>query len=289
MILAGLGCQSVAWADDDDDRHGEPARLEVFFQELFLGQMIHPQEKGEVQLTTGYFSAVETKHDARIPVAIEYGITDSFQIALGLPVDFKRLPERGEGVGNIELEGYWNFYNNPDTGWAYGVGFGLGLPNATMEVGDRAMIYEPFVVACRQYGSVGFNVSAGLEVKDFLDPEGQTEVQGNLALAVYRRFGRFIPLLELSTEIEEQTKVRLAPGIYWRPSWTRAEIGVSLPIGLTAATPDFGVFLLATVEFEPKGRKHSHDNDDGPESERPEPLRAGAADDSPAQGDPDDP
>jgi hypothetical protein len=245
---------------EDGERPAESAKLDVFFQELFLGQMVYPQEKGEIQFTTGYFSAVESKHEARLPVVVEYGITDRLQVSVELPVDFKHSEETVDGVGNIELETFWNFYNDPESGWACGVGFGLGLPPATRGAGDAAVIYEPFVAACRQWDAWGMNASAGMEVKDYR--RGETQVEGEFAWAVYRRWQQFTPLLELSVEVEpDETPVRLAPGLYWRPRSAPAEIGVSVPIGLTRAAPDFAVFVLATFEFQPGKRKRSVDDD----------------------------
>jgi hypothetical protein len=264
LFVCALGGASVCAEDKEGEGNsakddGDSTKVDVFFQELFFGQMVYPQEKGEIQLSTGFFQNSDEKRESRLPVVLEYGLTDNFQIAAGVPVEFKHHDEVSSGVGNIELEGYWNFHNNRSTGWASGVGFGLGLPSASPEVGDRAFFYEPFLIVARQIDRTGFNVSAGLEVKDFLDGEQETEVQGDIAAAVYRKFDHCVSLLELGIEVEqEKTTVRLAPGLYWHPAWTKAEIGVSFPMGLTTDTPDFGACLLVTREFQLKGRNNSH-------------------------------
>jgi len=269
MFLAGAYLAAGARADD---RAGESTKVKPFFQELFLGELVYPQEQGEIQFTTGFLTATETKHDSRLPVIIEYGITDRLQIAVGLPIDFQQGQESADGVGNIELEGFWNFYNDAQSGWAAGIGFGLGLPAATPDVGDRALLYEPFLAACRQFDNLDFNASAGLEIKDFLDDAQPTEVNGVMALAAFRRFDRLIPLIELRVELEASgTPVRLAPGLIWQPPATSAELGISFPVGLTDDAPDFAVFFLATIELETRRRKPSdHDDDNASESPRPQ-------------------
>jgi len=265
MFVFALG---GAWGHAEDDDDGGPdkgektsTKVDVFFQELFMGQIAYPQDKGEIQFSTGFFQNSDDKREDTLPVVLEYGVTDYFQVAAAVPVDFKHHEEVASGVGNIELEAYWNFLNNPKTGWMSGVGFGVGLPAASPDVGDRAFLYEPFCILGRQVGKTGVNVSAGLEIKDYLDDEEKTEVKGDIAAGIYRQFDHCVPLLELGVEVErEKTTVRLAPGLYWQPAWTEAEIGVSLPIGLTRETPDFGVWVLATMEFQPNGHKDSDDD-----------------------------
>jgi hypothetical protein len=169
-----------------------------------------------------------------------------------LPVGFNRFRGASDGLGNVELESYWNFCNDRQTGRAYGVGFNLGLPATSQDVGDKALIYEPFFVVYRQFGEIGFNASAGLEVKNFLNGE-KTELEGDIALAAFRKVGPFVPLIELGLQVEEEkTELRLAPGLYWHPRWMKPEIGVSFPIGMTPATPNFGAWLLITWEFNNK-------------------------------------
>ncbi|NQT12616.1 MAG: hypothetical protein HQ582_07705 [Planctomycetes bacterium] len=243
---------------------GQERALDEFFQELFLGESVYPQESKELQFTTGFLWRHEGRHDHRLPVLLEYGITDRFQVALELPVDWVRDDDqRHGGVGNIELETYWNFLNNPSSGWAAGVGFGLGFPAATDEVGDDAYLYEPFFVAYRQVGDcAAFNVSAGLEIEDPRH-EDETEVAGEVAAALIRRCDPFVLLLEAGVEIEtDETPVRLAPGVYWQPDDANWEIGVSLPIGLSSDAPDIGVFALWTVEF---GGDDDRDNNVDPD------------------------
>jgi hypothetical protein len=265
-IVAWLAAGSIVLADEDDDGSdahdkGEQDKIEVLFQELFLGEVVFPQDKGELQVSAGLWHGLDARRDSTLPLIVQYGITDRLEVGAWIPVDFRRTYGAANGLGNIELDGYWNVLNDPRTGWASGVGFGLGLPNATSQVGDRALSYQPFWVLCRERNEAGFNLSAAVDVKDPLDGQERNDVTGNLDFALFKKFGRFVPLLELGAEVDRQrTAVRLAPGLYWHPAWTNAEIGVSVPIGLTRDTPTLGGCLLITWEFEHHGQKNSPDD-----------------------------
>jgi hypothetical protein len=253
-----VAAPSPLWEDDSapgiryaSDRDGEEggSQFEPYLQEIFLGFVIYPQEQGEVQLTWGYFDHVESNHDSQFLFELEYGITDQLQIGFSLPADF--LPKESfDGVRHVGVELYWNFYNNLDTGRGYGAGFELGFPTDAPAGESRTYIYEPFVVAYQDFKTFAVNLSGGLEIEDALEPGEPTETRGELAAAAFGSVGKFTPMLELGVEIEpDQTTVRLAPGLYWSPCEKPVDFAVALPIGLNRDTPDFGVFLLAIVEF----------------------------------------
>lgn len=234
VVFASVMSDSVSAQEEHES-------VEQIFQELFLGESVYPQEARELQFTTGFLFAHERQHDSRIPVLIEYGLTDRLQIGIEVPIDFLGADD---GVGNIELEGYWNLLNDRRSGWAAGIGLGLGLPTATPEVGEEELIYEPFFIVYRELDSLAINFSAGLEIED------SSEITGELAVALIKRWKPFVLILETGLEIEpDETSLRLAPAIYWQPPCANWELGVSVPVGLNADTPDIGVFVLFTIEF----------------------------------------
>ena len=243
------------------------SKVEELVQEVFLGEIVYPQDQGELQFTTGYLLANKGNNflwgskgedDFQIPVLLEYGLTDRLQFGTLIPVNFLRTGQaESEGVGNVELELYYNFYNDRRSGRAYGVGFALGLPPATSEIGENALSYEPFFVAYQQFNQYALNFSASLEIEEPLgkDQERDSDVGGDLSLAVIRKYDTVTLLAEIETQIEsDNTLLRLAPGLYWQPR-DNFELGVSLPIGLTNDTPDLGVFVLMTIEFGGSGEK----------------------------------
>ena len=238
-------CVAIAQAGDEKQRE---TKVEEILEELFLGEVVFPQERGELQFTPGFFWSHKREDDLAIPVLLEYGITDRLQIMCELPVE---LADEAAGLGNVELGGYCNFFSDANAGRAYGAGVGLALPTATTDVGEEAVIFEPFFIAYQEVGRVSVNVFTKLEIEAPISGEEDTQIGGEIGLALFGQLGRFVPLLELGVEIEEdETAVRIAPAIVWQPRrLENAEFGVSLPVGVTEQTPDLGVFVLMTWEF----------------------------------------
>jgi hypothetical protein len=254
----GAGSNSATDQDEDDsgadDGDEDNDKVERYMEELFLGFIVYPQEKDELQLTWGLFNGIEGARDGVYFFETEYGITDRFQVGLGLPFHNFEEDSSLDGLRHIELEAYYNFYSNRSTGRAYGVGFEMGLPVAA-KGRERNYFYEPFFVAYQEFGNNNaVNFSAALEIEDSLEEDEPVEVGAELTLSVFRKIGKFVPMLELGVELEdERTPTRLAPALYWHPWEKTVDFAISLPIGLNDDTADLGVFFLFILEFEADG------------------------------------
>ena len=251
-VVISLLYHHPVFAEEAKEAEDDEPCFERVIEELFLGIVVYPQERGELQLSNVYRSAHKRTDDFQLETFIEYGITDRFQIAADLPVDFLRAqPEKVQGLGNVEIEAYYNFYNNKDYTKAYGAGFVVGLPSATTGIGERAMSYEAYLVGFRELKPFYINLYAAIEFEDPFgnddffelgDPfesDDKSGVSGDISLAVFRKYDRFVLDLELGVRIEEdETPVRLAPALYWHPrAWKNSEFAVALPVGLTGETP----------------------------------------------------
>jgi hypothetical protein len=231
--------------EDDDDQ------IAPLVEELFLGTIVYPQEKNEVQLTFGYFDDVDADGNSAQLFELEYGITDRFQIGLEVPIESVEDEEPFDGVRQLGLELYYNFYNNRCRGRAYGMGLEIGFPVDSAGGEPREFAYEPFFVAYQEYRAFALNMSAALEVEDPVDSDEAAETAGEIAFGLIGRRRPIVPLLELQVEIaSEETPVLLAPGLYGSSLLRPFDVAVSFPIGLNDDAPDFGVFFLAVLEFE---------------------------------------
>ena len=237
--------------DDDKDDDDDGDQVEQYLQELFLGMVVYPQEKNEIQFTLGLFNGVALPDRSMWFFEVEYGITDRLQIALELPFELTQEESLLNGMRNFGAELYYNFYSNRSTGAAYGVGFELGFP-VDAEAGEsRNWVYEPFFVAYRDFGKCAMNFSATLEIEDPIEQDEKTETACELAAALFRPIGKFVPIIEIDIEVApDATPVRLAPGLYWHPCEKFLDLAISCPIGLNHDAPDIGLFLMAIVEFD---------------------------------------
>ena len=250
-------------ADTDDDR-GESGKVEEIFQELFLGEIVYPQDRGEIQLTTAVLWGHDGPRDVRIPIIFEYGITDRFQVAAIIPINFSssgedpaRITGNVEYMGNVELDAYWSFLNDAKTGRAAGIGFAVGLPIDTEETIEKAYVYEPYLILYQASDLLNVNFTANLEVENFVEAGEETEVNGALGVALFKQYKPYAYILELGVDIEkDRTPVRLAPGAYYHWPDSIWEFGVSLPIGLNSDAPDFGFFAVLTFEFDDEGGRY---------------------------------
>jgi hypothetical protein len=236
--------------DDEEDEKDED-QITPIIQELFLGTIVYPQEKGEVQLTLGYFDGVEAVGNSETFLEIEYGITDRFKFTFDIAAESIEGDVRFEGVRNLGLQVYYNFYNDRRTCRAYGVGFEFGLPVDSAAGESRTYAYKPFFVGYQEYREFAVNLSAAFEFKDPSAANETTATAGEVSLGIFRCSEYVVPMLELQVEIaEEGTPARLAPGFYFKSFVEPVDVAVSFPIGLNNDAPDFGVYFLAIVEFE---------------------------------------
>ena len=139
MISAALACGRSRAHDDDQDQEREPAeaKVEKFVEELFLGEIVYPQDQGEFQFTTGYLKAnkgndflfgAKGEDDFEIPLLFEYGLTGYVQLVAEVLIGFKRTGRADrEEVGKVESTVYLDFLNDPRSGRARGYGMALGL------------------------------------------------------------------------------------------------------------------------------------------------------------------
>ena len=236
--------------DKDEDDNEDEDQVTSIIEELFLGKVVYPQDKDELQLTFGYFDGVGAAGNSELLFEIEYGITDRFQIGFEVPIESVKEERPFEGVRNLGFELYYNFYNERSTGRAYGVGLEFGVPVDAAAGESRAHVYEPFFVAYQEYRDFALNISAALEIEDPF-AAGATETAGDIAFGLIGKAGNIVPLLELQVEIaSDETPVLLAPGFYVSSFIKPFDVAVSFPIGLNDDAPDFAVFFLAIVEFE---------------------------------------
>jgi hypothetical protein len=238
-------------------------------QEVFQTELVYPQEKGEVQLTMApNFREGEAGRLIEVPLTIEYGITDAWQVEMEWAAFVNRSPS-GEastrGIGDLELGTKYSFMNIADWAFHAAIGFEIGFPlgNINQELTEGFIEYEPFFLLAKDLpklynGQIFAQVGLGLvqRVKNHDDPTDDEaaahELTGNV--------GFFVPVgpLFLTAEFNwlnnqwnndgEENQMYLTPGLVWDLPGTW-EVGVGVPIGLNEASDDFRVITQLTYEF----------------------------------------
>jgi len=248
LFLVGVS-PGIARAEDDEDD-----KIRERIQEFFVGEIVYPQDAGEVQLTTGFSHWNEGSERFTAPLGFEYGITDRFQVGAELPVTSRRTEDGVlEGIGRVELETLYNLVNRPDWGTAVSVGFGLGFPTARNRFEEEAYRYEPFFAFYQELGPSFLNVSAALELDDTISNGQKDEAGGEIALGIGLELGHFVPTLESVLELEEggTTSVQLLPGFHWilGGPLEGLEIALGYSMGIDKDAPERGVLSLLTFKF----------------------------------------
>lgn len=243
-------------ADGDSDSDSDSEQWEQALEEVFQSDLVFPQERGEIQITLGASGFDREEGDRlQVPLTLEYGITDRFQVELEwdgyLRDRFDGDEPSADGFGDAEIGVAYSWMAIRGSGWHAAAGFELPveLGDAPPEDDDEEEEAEeevaPFFVLARDLpGRPGGQVSlnGGVEIGG-----GETEWFGNLV--------GFVPIKSwvLTAEINwTEEESYFTPGIVWHPGgeW---ELGAGFPIGLGSEADDWRWIATVTYEIEPRG------------------------------------
>lgn len=123
-------------------------------QEVFQTELVYPQAKGEIQLTLiPSFNDSDSEQITTVKAAIEYGITNNFQIGLAFDVFTNLNPMPGlsqQGIGALELSTKVAFMNIKKKQLHMATSFEISFPTADINKGltDGFVEYKPsFLIA----------------------------------------------------------------------------------------------------------------------------------------------
>jgi hypothetical protein len=232
-------------------------------QELFLTETVYPQDKHELQITVRtFFDRSRTSLDRLLPLAVEYGLTDRWQVE-GSWEGYTRhgavghLPLRTARVSVGTKYSVKNVHGSPIHA-ALGIDAEFPHENAFLdEEGEDTFQLEPFVALAADlgrhvvlFGSLGASLSPRGHTDEALtrlDDLGTISMGGLLAVK------RVTLAAEYSTRSDE-LPWRLDGGALVVPSVTlhlhdRVEFGAAMPIGVSNAKRPGIAFQLVTEFF----------------------------------------
>lgn len=222
-------------------------------QELFGTEVVYPQGRGELQTTFGYwFERGDSAHATGLPVSIEYGLTDSWQIGIEW-LAFSRVSVPGatgvSGVGGVAVDTKYSVMNVRGSGVHAAVGIDLAFsreiqPDGGVETGREL---EPYLALAADlaggriqvFGGAGLSLTGGSENAGGTTParDEDTKLAWNTGALV--PFGRVTLATEINVRYDwrhwSRRELHVIPSISVRlpRAW---HIGIGAPVGLTGVS-----------------------------------------------------
>ena len=219
-------------------------------QELFRSEVVYPQEKGELQVTVAPTWVGRSEASLRTPVALEYGITGSWQLGMKL----------AGGEEAVEAGVKKAFMNLRGSGTHLAIGLEAGLERDAET--ESVLAYRPYVVPAKDlargrgqiFGQVGLRRDSRCQETVDAPPAGAGI--GWSAGAIFKS-ADFAFTHEIDWESVESTRAAPGRAIYWTPGavWRRPgediwEIAAGVSVGLTRRAGPFCFMVKITHEFE---------------------------------------
>jgi hypothetical protein len=236
-------------------------------QELFQTETVYSQDKGETQLTlVSRFSKSAGRKLFENPVALEYGISDGWQVTVEWSAANRLTTADGKtrGSGDLRIGTKYSWMNLRHSNFHAAVGFELGVPtgNVAKGLGEGNLEYEPYVVVAKDFPKLAhlqvfsqFGVTFAQHVKGpvSIDDQGaKRTAEWNSGLFVPYRKVRFTSEFNWSKSVA-QSSLYLTPGVIWK--FPRdLEFGVGVPFGVTRDADRFRAIVKLVYEFGGAGR-----------------------------------
>ena len=239
-------------------------------EEVFQTETVYPQEAGEFQLQVSpTFREGDDRDIFQVPVSIEYGLTDHWQVEVEFESHVDRNPESGnstQGPGDLEIGTKYSFMNIAGLDLHAAVGFEIGIPTGDIdrELSEGFYEYEPFLILAKDFPNLNHSqiftqVSVGFvdRGKSHEDPDEDEPEAHEFNWSA----GFFVPVgpLRLVSEFNgttnewnnegDENEIYWTPGVVWDISdaW---EFGVGAPIGLNDKSDNYRVIAQLIFEFD---------------------------------------
>ena len=222
-------------------------------QEFFLSETVFPQQKNELQLTARpTFWKNKNLSYLQIPVWLEYGFTNRFQVELTVPVRIM-FPRGQKPVADTRTLEAGLLYNIVNRNKPFALSAGLDIEWATAkdeeEIGEvkSRIAWEPIIIIARQFGRTQVHANLGAELIG-------NEAEFPYGLATATSLGHWIITMEITGEMHDNKTIFLSPGLIWK-GIDDFELGA----GVSKGRSIWGLTLMATYEL-PLGTPARHLN-----------------------------
>ena len=262
-----FACHGYA-ADDDDLSKTNTDRRPI--EELFKTDTVYPQDQGEIEaeLATFYQRNTRTGDTFSVPLSLEYGLTDNWQVEAEWNSYVQHSPPKqptARGIGDLELGTQYSFLNIGDSLFHVAPRFSVEVPlgDVNKELSEGFLEFEPAIVLARdipEWHRMQVFTEAGLgfvhRVKwpadaDDADPSAH---ELNLGAGFFTLFNHGALTMEFNWVNNQwnhhgtENTAYITPGCLWRPAGN-IEVGVGIPVGLNRQSDVFEVISHVTIEF----------------------------------------
>jgi len=233
----------------------EQSEMEQYIQEFFIGETVFTQERKEFQVTLKpAFAGRRDLQQLSVPLELEYGISDRWQLSVEMPYlfSFAKELETKRGIGEAELSLMYALIKHNRL---LSVSVGASVPFHTTSSdfkNDDEVVFESFARIGRQFERVQVHGYLAIEFT-------RTDMMLNYGLSAMINLGHLNATLEMTAAKEEQIYYQISPGLIWHHS-EGFEFGLAVCKGLSAPG-QWGVTGMLTWElFIARNRKMSRAN-----------------------------
>lgn len=233
----------AAAPDEEEEEEDERAAPSVRDSAL-------PREKGEWQISlSSVYENDDDEQTVELILGIEYGLTERLELSCEQPYLFV-VPEGNEqdvnGFGDFTLGGkfLWLTMGRAALSTSLDVTFPTGDHNKSEELSDNRFEFEPMLLLDVGLDPIEFFVGAGGE---FNEDHSSFVYE---VTATYEIVEDWELTLGVEGNVSDQhDEVILIPEFAF-PIWEDVEGAIEFPVGLTKASPDWGITFEIAWDFE---------------------------------------
>jgi hypothetical protein len=235
-------------------------------QELFLTEVVYPQDKGELQLTlSALVDRTRSDLSALIPFSIEYGLSDRWQIqaAWAGSTQFHHAPFKHLRTEQLSIGTKYSLMNIAHSPAHAAFGVDVEFPYASFfaeDSDDRVVEFEPFIAAAIDLGrriTIFGSASASFEpreVKALVETGEHPDDPGNISVGILKAFQRVTLAAEYTSHSDDLPWRRdgtalITPSVVVHPSgnW---ELAAGVPFGIEHGYRRPGLAINIIKEFD---------------------------------------
>jgi hypothetical protein len=255
-----------AFADDDDHSTNAFKRP---IEELFMNDLVYPQDKGEWEFElASIYQNNRTADTFTMPLSVEYGLSDRWQVEAEWDSFINSHTADGgtaSGIGDLELGTQYSFMSIAGSEFHIAPRFTVGIPLGDVNRGlsEGFMEYEPAVIIARDFPNlhrtqifteIGVNFVQRVKFPTEEDDADPAAHELNVGAGFFTPWKHGAVSLEFNcvnntwNHHGQENQVIITPGgILKLPGGF--EIGVAIPVGLNRQSDRYDVIAHIVWEF----------------------------------------